>query len=81
MEISIYCFSKSDIEILPKKSTDVIKNIYLDPTGKHLIIVTEGEDTYYLYEKWKKPKLMTKFRVNYYYYYFLKFHIFNNIQK
>jgi len=55
-------YQVEDIEILPKKSTDVIKNIYLDPTGKHLIIVTEGEDTYYLYEKWKKPKLMTKFR-------------------
>jgi len=51
-----------DIEILPKKSTDFIKNIFLDPTGKHLIITTEGEDTYYLYEKWKKPKLMSKFR-------------------
>jgi len=55
-------YQVEDIEIFPKKSTDVIKNIFLDPTGKHLIIVTEGEDTYYLYEKWKKPKLMTKFK-------------------
>jgi len=54
-------YQVEDIEILPKKSTDTIKNIFLDPTGKHLIIVTYGEETYYLYEKWKKPKLMTKF--------------------
>jgi hypothetical protein len=54
-------YQVEDIEILPKKSTDTIKNIFLDPTGKHLIIITYGEETYYLYEKWKKPKLMTKF--------------------
>jgi len=54
-------YQVEDIEVLPKKSTDSIRNIFLDPTGKHLIIVTNGEDTYYLYEKWKRPKLMSKF--------------------
>ncbi|ORX60830.1 hypothetical protein BCR36DRAFT_314682 [Piromyces finnis] len=55
-------YQVEDIEIIQKKTGDAIKKIFLDPTGKHLIIVTESEDTYYLYEKWKKPKLMSKFR-------------------
>lgn len=55
-------YQVDDIEIFQRKTNDLIKKLFLDPTGKHLIIVTEAEDTYYLNEKWKKPKLMSKFK-------------------
>ncbi|KAJ3274967.1 hypothetical protein HK104_003995, partial [Borealophlyctis nickersoniae] len=41
---------------------DKIRRLFLDPTGRHLLISTESGDNYYLYEKWKKPRILSKFR-------------------
>lgn len=40
-----------------------IYKMFLDPTGRHLIITTESGDNYYLYAKWKKAKLLSKIKV------------------
>ena len=37
--------------------------MFLDPTGRHLIITTQSGDNYYLYAKWKKAKLLSKIKV------------------
>lgn len=47
-----------------------ISNLFLDPTGAHLLISLKPNDVdgqpelYYLPKKWTKPKLCTKFRGN-----------------
>ncbi|KAF9207124.1 hypothetical protein BGZ49_001112 [Haplosporangium sp. Z 27] len=51
-----------DIEIPRKPSEGRIYKMFFDPTGRHLIITTETGDNYYLFAKWKKAKLLSKFR-------------------
>ncbi|KAF8953441.1 hypothetical protein CPC16_003759 [Podila verticillata] len=51
-----------DIEIPRKVSEGKIYKMFFDPTGRHLIITTETGDNYYLFEKWKKAKLLTKIK-------------------
>lgn len=53
-----------DIEIPRKVSEGKIYKMFFDPTGRHLIITTETGDNYYLFEKWKKAKLLSKIKVN-----------------
>ncbi|CAG8481720.1 2636_t:CDS:10 [Diversispora eburnea] len=51
-----------DIEI-PRKSGEVkIYKIFFDPTGRHLLITTEQGENFYMFEKWKKAKLLSKFK-------------------
>ncbi|CAI2181674.1 1175_t:CDS:10 [Funneliformis geosporum] len=51
-----------DIEI-PRKPGEVkIYKIFFDPTGRHLLITTEQGENYYLFEKWKKAKALSKFK-------------------
>ena len=52
----------SDIEI-PRKSEVKIYKIFFDPTGRHLFITTEQGENFYLFEKWKKAKALSKFKV------------------
>ncbi|KAI9094312.1 Pep3/Vps18/deep orange family-domain-containing protein [Phlyctochytrium arcticum] len=52
--------AESDLTV--RQKGDRIKNIFLDPTAKHLLITTTLGDNYYLYEKWKKPRILSKFR-------------------
>ena len=35
-------------------------NMFLDPTGKHLLISLQNGDILYLHHKWKKPRMLTK---------------------
>ncbi|KAG0029033.1 hypothetical protein BGZ81_004192 [Podila clonocystis] len=51
-----------DIEIPRKVSEGKIYKMFFDPTGRHLIITTETGDNYYLFEKWKKAKLLSKIK-------------------
>ncbi|KAG0232703.1 hypothetical protein BGW42_007957 [Actinomortierella wolfii] len=51
-----------DIEVPRKVSEGKIYKMFFDPTGRHLIITTETGDNYYLFEKWKKAKLLSKIR-------------------
>lgn len=50
-----------DIEIT-KKNEDQIYRLFMDPSGSHLLIAMENEETYYLNIKWKKPKLLSKMK-------------------
>ncbi|CAB4425152.1 unnamed protein product [Rhizophagus irregularis] len=50
-----------DIEI-PRKSEVKIYKIFFDPTGRHLLITTEQGENFYLFEKWKKAKVLSKFK-------------------
>lgn len=52
-----------DIEIPRKVSEGKIYKMFFDPTGRHLIITTETGDNYYLFEKWKKAKHLSKIKV------------------
>ncbi|KAG0340489.1 hypothetical protein BG000_011872, partial [Podila horticola] len=51
-----------DIEIPRKVSEGKIYKMFFDPTGRHLIITTETGDNYYLFEKWKKAKHLSKIK-------------------
>ncbi|CAG8582248.1 14325_t:CDS:10 [Acaulospora morrowiae] len=51
-----------DIEI-PRKSGEIkIYKIFFDPTGRHLLITTEQGENFYIFEKWKRAKVLTKFK-------------------
>jgi len=50
-----------DIEI-PRKPEVKIYKIFFDPTGRHLLITTEQGENFYLFEKWKKAKVLSKFK-------------------
>jgi hypothetical protein len=52
-----------EIEIVRKPSDGKVKQIFFDPTGRHLIITTENGENYYLFEKWRKTKTLPKFKV------------------
>ncbi|KAK9761063.1 tethering complex subunit [Basidiobolus ranarum] len=51
-----------DIE-LPRRTPDnKVHKIFFDPTGKHLLVTTTEGDNYYLHEKWKKCKNLSKLK-------------------
>ena len=56
--------STEEIE-LPSAVTDRVHQIFLDPTGRHLIVCMNSQDSYYisLGTSAKKPKLITKLKV------------------
>ncbi|KAF0458989.1 vacuolar protein sorting protein 18 [Gigaspora margarita] len=51
-----------DIEVLRKSNEVKIYKIFFDPTGRHLLITTEQGDNFYIFEKWKKAKVLSKFK-------------------
>ncbi|KAI7896992.1 Pep3/Vps18/deep orange family-domain-containing protein [Mucor mucedo] len=51
-----------EIEISRKPSDGKVKQIFFDPTGRHLIITTDHGENYYLYEKWRRTKQLPKFK-------------------
>ncbi|KAI8344695.1 Pep3/Vps18/deep orange family-domain-containing protein [Chlamydoabsidia padenii] len=51
-----------DIEITRKASDGKITKLFFDPTGRHLIITTDREENYYLYEKWRRTKQLNKLK-------------------
>jgi len=60
---------KPDEEIDLKKSLNVggakISNLFLDPTGSHLLIAIKSDvapELYYLNKKWNKPRVCQKFK-------------------
>lgn len=54
-----------EIEIVRKPSDGKVKQIFFDPTGRHLIITTDHGENYYLYDKWRRTKPLPKFKVCY----------------
>ena len=57
-------FIAAEIE-LPSPVTDRVHQIFLDPTGRHLIVSMNSQDNYYisLGTSAKKPKPITKLKV------------------
>lgn len=52
----------TEVEI-PRAVDDKVHKIFLDPTGKHLIISMKCGDNYYLSRNSKKPKPIAKLKV------------------
>ncbi|KAJ7293441.1 Pep3/Vps18/deep orange family-domain-containing protein [Mycena rebaudengoi] len=49
---------------IPRKSTDMtIHKIFMDPSGRHIIITSVQGENWYLYRAWKKPKPLKSFKM------------------
>lgn len=53
-----------EIEITRKASDGKISKVFFDPTGRHLIITTDHGENFYLYEKWRRTKQLSKLKVS-----------------
>ncbi|CAG8471874.1 10031_t:CDS:10 [Dentiscutata erythropus] len=51
-----------DIEMQRKSGEVKIYKIFFDPTGRHLLITTEQGENFYIFEKWKKAKVLSRFK-------------------
>ncbi|OJA16138.1 hypothetical protein AZE42_00083 [Rhizopogon vesiculosus] len=51
------------IPILRKPTEFTIHKIFLDPSGRHLIITSVQGENWYLYRGWKKPKQLKTFKM------------------
>ncbi|KAI8059195.1 Pep3/Vps18/deep orange family-domain-containing protein [Gongronella butleri] len=50
------------LEIARKPGDGAIERLFFDPTGRHLLITTEHGENYYLYEKWRRTKHLSKLK-------------------
>ncbi|KAI0094977.1 Pep3/Vps18/deep orange family-domain-containing protein [Irpex rosettiformis] len=49
---------------IPKKTTDfTIYKLFLDPSGRHIIVTSTQGENWYLYRGWKKPRLLKSFKM------------------
>ncbi|KAJ7492755.1 Pep3/Vps18/deep orange family-domain-containing protein [Mycena latifolia] len=59
--------SRSDQVIkipIPRKPTDMtIHKIFMDPSGRHIIITSTQGENWYLYRAWKKPRQLKSFKM------------------
>ena len=53
----------SEVE-LPKTPDDTISGMFLDPTGRHLIVSMTSGDSHYVARAAQKSKLLNKLKVN-----------------
>ena len=51
------------MDIPLRQKGDRIRRLFFSPLAKHLLISMESGDNFYLFEKWKKPRVLSKFRV------------------
>lgn len=49
------------VEIPKKPSELTIRKLFLDPTGKHILLNFAQGETWYFHRNWKKPKLLKRF--------------------
>ncbi|KAI8983923.1 Pep3/Vps18/deep orange family-domain-containing protein [Mycotypha africana] len=49
-------------EISHHSATSEVLNLFLDPTGRHIIITTNNGENFYLYHNWKKPWELIKLK-------------------
>ncbi|THH09346.1 hypothetical protein EW146_g8708 [Bondarzewia mesenterica] len=56
---------ENDVKIqIPRKPADMtISKLFLDPSGRHLIIASEQGENWYLFKGWKKPKPLKTFKM------------------
>ncbi|CEP18639.1 hypothetical protein [Parasitella parasitica] len=50
------------VEISRKPSSDKVAQLFLDPTGRHIIVTTANGDNYYLFHKWRRTKELAKLK-------------------
>ncbi|KAJ3569421.1 hypothetical protein NP233_g5052 [Leucocoprinus birnbaumii] len=49
---------------IPRKSTEMsLSKIFMDPSGRHIIITSTQGENWYLYRHWKKPRLLKGFKM------------------
>ena len=49
---------------IPRKTTDMtIYKLFLDPSGRHLLITSIQGENWYLYRGWKKPRQLKSFKM------------------
>jgi hypothetical protein len=49
---------------IPRKPTEIsIHKLFLDPSGRHLLITTCQGENWYLYRGWKKPRSLKSFKM------------------
>ncbi|KAL4070829.1 Pep3/Vps18/deep orange family-domain-containing protein [Scleroderma citrinum] len=49
---------------IPRKPTEMsIHKIFLDPSGRHLVITSQQGENWYLFRGWKKPRLLKSFKM------------------
>ncbi|KAI8094681.1 Pep3/Vps18/deep orange family-domain-containing protein [Thamnidium elegans] len=50
------------VEISRKASDSKVTQLFLDPTGRHIIVTADNGDNYYLYQKWRRTKELGKLK-------------------
>jgi vacuolar protein sorting-associated protein 18 len=49
---------------IPRKTTEMtIHKLFLDPSGRHLLITSTQGENWYLYRGWKKPRQLKSFKM------------------
>lgn len=49
---------------IPRKPSEMtIDRLFLDPSGRHILITSSQGENWYLYRGWKKPKLLKGFKM------------------
>lgn len=49
---------------IPRKPTEMtIDKLFLDPSGRHLLITSSQGENWYLYRGWKKPRLLKSYKM------------------
>ena len=49
---------------IPRKTNEfTIHKLFLDPSGRHLIVSSPQGENWYLYKSWKKPRLLKGFKM------------------
>jgi vacuolar protein sorting-associated protein 18 len=51
------------LQIARKPSEMTIHKLFLDPSGRHLLVTSQQGENYYLYKGWKRPKPLRSFKM------------------
>lgn len=51
------------VDISRKPSPSKVTKLFLDPTGRHIVVTTDAGDNYYLFHKWRRTKELAKLKV------------------
>ncbi|KAI8987094.1 Pep3/Vps18/deep orange family-domain-containing protein [Pilobolus umbonatus] len=50
------------VEISRKPSEDKVVELFMDPTGRHIIVTTQHGENYYLFQAWKRTKELVRLK-------------------
>lgn len=49
---------------VPRKPTELtIHKLFMDPSGRHIVITSTGGENWYLFRTWKEPRLLKSFKM------------------